>query len=71
MNVTVYSGKKLTDSDLSKLKSNLNKKHNRTIELENLIDESIIGGIRIEYEGMVLDDTINNYLQSLKSNLVR
>ncbi len=71
MKVTVYSGKLLTKTDLSKLESNLNKKHNRKIELDNILDEKIIGGIRVEYEGMVFDDTINNYLHSLKSNLIR
>ena len=71
MNVVVYSGKPLTKQELSNLASNLKKKHNRNVELENSVDPSIIGGIRVEYEGMVFDDTINNYLQTLKNNLTK
>jgi F-type H+-transporting ATPase subunit delta len=71
MNVVVYSQKLLSEQELKELKNNLNKKHNRNIELTNVVDSKIIGGIRLEYEGMVLDDTINNYLSSMVSNLMK
>lgn len=71
MNVIAYTGKKLSSDELLKLKSNLKKKHNRKVELQNIVDPKIIGGMRIEYEGMVLDETINNYLTTLKNNLTK
>lgn len=71
MDVTVYSMKPLLKTELDKLVENLEKKHNRTIKLENIVDQKIVGGLRIEYEGHVLDDTINNFLGSLKANLTR
>eukprot|EP01156_Anaeramoeba_ignava_P011279 Anaeramoba_ignava/a482576_7.p1 GENE.a482576_7~~a482576_7.p1 ORF type:complete len:172 (+),score=19.21 a482576_7:464-979(+) len=71
MKVTVYSGKELTVSDLNKLKNNLAMKHNRTVNISNIIDHTIIGGLRIEYEGMILDETINNHLNKLKNNLTK
>ncbi len=71
MNVFVYSMKPLIKEELEKLKANLNKKHNRIIKLENIVDKSIVGGLRIEYDGNVLDDTINNFLGNLKANLTR
>jgi F-type H+-transporting ATPase subunit delta len=71
MNAIVYSQKALPISDLNKLKNNLGMKHNRKVKLENIVDPTIIGGLRIEYEGQVLDETINNYLQKLKQNLTK
>ena len=71
MKVQVYSHKLLSPGQKKQLADNLEKKHNRKIELENIVDKSIVGGLRLEFEGMVLDDTINNYLNSLKANLTK
>ncbi len=71
MKVQVYSHKLLSPGQKKQLADNLAKKHNRKIELENIVDKSIVGGLRLEFEGMVLDDTINNYLNSLKANLTK
>ena len=71
MNVVVYSNKLLTKEQTAQLVANLKKKHNRKIELENVVDKTIVGGMRIEFEGKVLDDTINNYLHNLKANLTK
>jgi F-type H+-transporting ATPase subunit delta len=71
MKVVAYSNKLLSKSQTTQLIANLEKKHNRKIELNNVVDESIVGGMRIEFEGKVLDDTINNYLHNLKANLTK
>ncbi len=71
MKVQVFSKKSLTSEQVKQLVTNLEKRHNRKIELENIVDETIVGGLRIEFEGMILDDTINNYLHSLKANLTK
>jgi F-type H+-transporting ATPase subunit delta len=71
MNVSVYSMKALTSLEFNRLRDNLEKKHNRTVKLENIVDINIVGGLRIEYDGMILDETINHYLGSLKANLVK
>ncbi len=71
MKVSVYSRKELNADQKNQLRINLKKKHNRKIELNNVVDGTIAGGLRIEYEGMILDDTINNYLQTLKANLTK
>lgn len=69
LKVNVYSSKVLSDKQIKNLVESLENKTKRRVELNNVIDTRIVGGLRIEYEGMILDDTINNYLQSLKSNL--
>jgi F-type H+-transporting ATPase subunit delta len=71
MNATVYSNKLLPISDLNKLKNNLGMKHDRKVNIENIVDVNIIGGLRIEYDGQILDETINNHLQTLKNRLLK
>ena len=71
MSAFVYSGVALEDSEMKQLQDNLGKKHNRNVTLENVVDPSILGGIKIEFEGNVLDQTINHYLHSLKSSLTK
>lgn len=71
MNVTVYAGKKLTKQALDNLVVNLSKKHNRKVAITHVVDPVIIGGLRIEFEGNVLDETINNYLHGMKANLTK
>jgi len=71
MNVLVFSSKKLTKEQMDKLVENLDKKHNKKVNLENIIDLNIVDGLRIEYDGMILDDTINNYLDNLKFKLTK
>lgn len=71
MNVAVYSGKLMEVKDLNKLKNNIAMKQNRTVHIENIVEESIVGGLRIEYDGMILDETINNYLNKMKNNLTK
>ncbi len=71
MNVFVYSGKKLTKTETQELVKNLSKKHNRKVKLENIVDKTILGGLRIEFEGNILDETINNYLATLRNNLTK
>lgn len=69
MRVTVYSRRALSQTEQERLTQQLSTKHNRKIELDNRIDPSILGGIRLEYDGHVWDDTINHRLQEMQSAL--
>ena len=71
MNIQVFSKKLLSVEEINQLNVNLKKRHNKTIILENIVEQEIIGGLRIEYNGMILDDTINNYLNNLKFKLTK
>lgn len=69
--VNVYSSNKLSNEQIEDLKISLNKKNNRNIKLNNIIDSNIVGGLRIEYDGMIFDETINNYLVNMKASLTK
>lgn len=71
LKVKTYVNRKLTKEQEKQLITNLEKKLNRNVELLSFVDETIVGGMRVEYEGMVHDDTINNYLHSLKASLLK
>ncbi len=69
MEVKIYTNKKLTKANIEKLKAKISDKYQRKVVAEEIIDESIIGGVRLEYEGAVLDNTVNRYLKDLRSTL--
>lgn len=69
MEINVFTNKKLSKENLEKIKAKLGKSYQRGIKVNELIDEKIIGGIRIEYEDKVIDNTINRHLLDLKSSL--
>lgn len=65
----VYSNKPLSKTELEGIKVALQTKLNRTAHLENVIDPTIVGGIKIAYEGNVVDHTINQFIASLSETL--
>lgn len=67
----VYSSTKLSEENLNKLKKALEKKINKTIDLTNVVDESIIGGFKICLENSIYDSTINTRLNKLKETLLK
>lgn len=69
MHIVVHSKQPLSEKRLEQLKDAYEKKYNRTVTMENRIDESIVGGLRFEFDGKVIDDTINNTLKQFKSRL--
>jgi len=70
MVVKVISNKALSKENLDKIKARLNKQYQRSIKTEKVIDPNIIGGMRIEVEGNVIDETINRQLEQMKSSLL-
>lgn len=65
----VFSNKPLSKTELEGIKVALQTKLNRIALLENVIDPTIVGGIKIAYEGNVVDHTINHFIASLSETL--
>ncbi len=49
----------------------LSKMTGKTVELENTVDPALIGGIRLRYEGVQLDDSIQSRLETLRQALAQ
>ena len=66
----VYSKHALTKTQKNKISKKFEKVLNKKIIMNEVVQPSIVGGIRIEYQGKVLDQTINASLDQLKSSLI-
>ena len=59
----------LTQEQTDKLLSKLEKMTGKTVELTNRVDTSCMGGMRLEYDGKCVDDTIQHRLDAVRSLL--
>jgi len=67
--VIVTTAQMLSDEDRGRLSRRLEKALNRPVQLEERIDESMLGGARIEAAGHVMDGTIRARLRELRKQL--
>jgi len=68
--IIIYTQKALSEENKTKLKNKFTKVLDKKIIINEVINPSIVGGVRIEYQGSVLDRTINATLEQLKSSLI-
>lgn len=67
--VNVVSAYPLNDTQQKKLKSTLEKKLGKSAILEASVDESLIGGLRLNVGSLVADATLKNGLALLKRSI--
>jgi F-type H+-transporting ATPase subunit delta len=67
--VTAVAAVALSDAQKDKLQSKLEQVTGKQIQLETRVDESCIGGVRLDYEGKRVDGTVKNRLDSLREQL--
>ncbi len=65
----VISATKLSDSAMAKLKEKLEVKTKKTVVLTNTVDESIIGGVKLRYDGIQLDGSLRARLDAIEKSL--
>ena len=59
----------LTAQQAAKLSDKLASITGKTIELRNQVDPTVLGGIRLDYDGQRLDDTVSHRLDSIRDLL--
>lgn len=67
--VTAVSAIELNEEQKQRIINKLEKTMNKAIVLENKVDPSCIGGIRLEYQGHMVDASIQNRLKKLQNNI--
>ena len=66
----VYTPYALSDEQLKEVEKAMSEEENKTIVLRQIIDESLIGGIKVQINTRVYDDSIKNKVEKLRSKLL-
>ena len=69
LSVTAVTAVALTDAQRDKLAAKLQKLTGKEILLRNRIDPSVLGGIRLDYDGRRVDDTLAHRLDAIRDLL--
>ena len=67
--VTAVTAVALSGEQAKKLTEKLSRMTGKHIALENRIDPSVLGGVRLDYDGKQLDDTVAHRLEAVRSLL--
>lgn len=67
--VTAITAVALTDEQTEKLTGKLSRITGKQVQLRNRIDPACIGGVRLDYDGKRLDDTIAHRMDAIRSLL--
>lgn len=66
----VYSVKPLSEDEIERIEKGLENKLSSQVELENIIDERLIGGVKVIVEDKIFDGSIKNKVERLKESLI-
>ena len=67
--VTAYTAVALSDELRSKLTAKLSTVTGKTLELDCRIDPETLGGVRLDFDGKQLDDTVSHRLDAVRGLL--
>ena len=65
----LYSTEELSKSQIANIEDAISRKLGHRVELKNVIDERLIGGVRVVVHDHVFDGSIKYKLETLKENL--
>ena len=64
--VTVVTAVALKEEQIARLVSKLESQTGKTVELTNRIDPEVIGGIRLDFDGKSVEDTLAHRLENIR-----
>ena len=67
--VTAVTAVALTDAQSAKITEKLSRITGRQVILHNRIDPAVLGGVRLDYDGQRLDDTVSHHLDAVRELL--
>ena len=59
----------LSEVQSAKLSAKLARTTGKQIKLKNKVDPAVLGGVRLDYDGKRLDDTVAHRLEAVRSLL--
>jgi len=69
IHATIHSARRLTPDATHKLKAALEQTTGKTVVLESVVDPELIGGVVAHVGSLVLDGSVRNQLDSIRSTL--
>ena len=69
LRVNAVSAVELTEEQKDKLKAKLSRITGKDVALRTRIDPAVLGGIRLDYDGQRLDDTVSHRLDAIRNVL--
>ena len=67
--VTAVTAVALNDTQSLRLQKKLQEQTGKTIELTNRVDPDVLGGVRLDFDGKCVDDTLTHRLDSIRHML--
>ena len=67
--VTAVTAVPMTEAQVLKLTGKLSELTGKTVEISNLVDAACVGGVRLDYDGKRVDDTVRNRLDAVRAML--
>ena len=67
--VTAITAVALTSAQADKLSGKLSRITGKQIKLRNRVDPAVYGGVRLDYDGKRLDDTVSHRMDAIRSLL--
>jgi len=69
--IKVTSARELTQEQKDAIVAKFQKAKGKTIESTFSVDESVMGGVKVEFEGNVVDGTVAGNLEKLRERFIR
>ena len=67
----VYSAMALNEEQLQKITSTISKKENKPVELKNVIDPTLIGGVKVVINDHIYDGSVKHHIEHMKLTLLK
>ena len=67
----VYSAEKLSESQLEKLNKTISEVEARDTELKNIVDSTLIGGVKVVINDHIYDGSIKHHIENMKLTLLK
>ena len=71
LEVTVTSAVALDDAQLQQIRSEIEKRTGREIELEAVVDDGVLGGLVLRVGNMILDASVRNKLERVRREVAQ
>ena len=67
----IYSVRKLSEDEIESIQNGIKDRLGCDVDLENVIDEKLIGGVKVLVEDKIFDGSIKNKIERLKESLIK